>query len=282
MTEQEWAITGVSIVTDPKQCPSGYIIIDRTYDRREDADLWRDGLFGRRLTRYMCVERSSSCAGKNILVDITLINEKEDVPAGFTCVEVTEDTREKATKKKTICVRWMSPSITNSAITELIILSRNVRRPPSGYSLVGEVNNMALCYKMSNIRSTPQATSPSTYVPPQISGFSGSSQPAQTFDMSQVGSNLPYSVHPKQDTLTRQDTLMRSGPQSASSLAMMGVNPLSGLTWHLNPKYQNINALQNTTIPEIRYKTIMDIEKQYEYKFNLERNAIAGSLLEHS
>ena len=31
--------------------------IDRTYDKHEDADLWRDGWFGSRVTRYLCVER---------------------------------------------------------------------------------------------------------------------------------------------------------------------------------------------------------------------------------
>ena len=31
--------------------------LDRTYDKHEDADLWRDGWFGSRVTRYLCVER---------------------------------------------------------------------------------------------------------------------------------------------------------------------------------------------------------------------------------
>ena len=31
--------------------------VDKTYDRPEDADLWKDGFFTRRVMRYMCVER---------------------------------------------------------------------------------------------------------------------------------------------------------------------------------------------------------------------------------
>ena len=46
-------------------------------------------------------------------------------------------TGEKALKKKLLCGRWMLPSMTNSAITELIFLSRSSRKPPAGYTLVG-------------------------------------------------------------------------------------------------------------------------------------------------
>lgn len=33
--------------------------IDRTHDRKEEADLWRDGLFGRRVVRYLCLEKTA-------------------------------------------------------------------------------------------------------------------------------------------------------------------------------------------------------------------------------
>ena len=46
-------------------------------------------------------------------------------------------TGEKALKKKLLCGRWMLPNMTNSAITELIFLSRSSRKPPAGYTLVG-------------------------------------------------------------------------------------------------------------------------------------------------
>ena len=42
-------------------------------------------------------------------------------------------------KKRVMCVRWMNTSITNSAISELILLSKGARRPPNGYMLVGYV-----------------------------------------------------------------------------------------------------------------------------------------------
>lgn len=47
---------------------------------------------------------------------------------------------EKATKKKVICVRWMSVNLTSSALSELIILPKGTRRPPNGYTLVGYVS----------------------------------------------------------------------------------------------------------------------------------------------
>lgn len=46
---------------------------------------------------------------------------------------------EKATQKRCLCVRWMVPSMTKDAITDLIFLTRAQRRPPTGYTLVGSV-----------------------------------------------------------------------------------------------------------------------------------------------
>ena len=55
----------------------------------------------------------------------------------FSVYELVCCTGEKALKKKLLCGRWMLPSMTNSAITELIFLSRASRKPPAGYTLVG-------------------------------------------------------------------------------------------------------------------------------------------------
>ena len=64
---------------------------------------------------------------------------------------------EKATKKKSLCVRWMVPSMTNDAITELVFLTRAQRRAPAGYTLVGYVLRlrvgkvlMLMSYSQSN------------------------------------------------------------------------------------------------------------------------------------
>ncbi|XP_069121412.1 multivesicular body subunit 12B-like isoform X2 [Argopecten irradians] len=280
MSNSDWPITAVTVVTEPSKCPAGFTIIDKTYDKRDDADLWRDGYFGKRICRYMCVERSAPSVGRDVLVDVAVINEKDPIPAGFTCVDFTSDTREKAMKKKMLCVRYMSCTLTKDAIAELIILSKGVRRPPNGYNLVGELNNMALCFKMAGFRSPNAEPQQNTVNPPYSPNYT-TETPLN--NMSNVGSALPYAINP-----TANHT--RPGLDRANSLAGIGSNhqsnpmlctivalshqmqALSGVPWQINPRYTEMSRLQDIMIPQIGYKSIMDIENEYSYSFNIERS----------
>ncbi|KAK7448380.1 hypothetical protein BaRGS_00040108 [Batillaria attramentaria] len=255
-------ITGVCVVSDPSKAPPNYTVIDRTFDRSEDADLWKDGLFGRRTMRYLCVERSIPDMTKDVLIDVAFINERDPPPPGFTVIENTHDTGEKALKKKLLCARWMLPSMTNDAITELIFLSRASRKPPLGYTLVGETNNMSLCYKMGKL-SKPATTAVDT---PQ-----GYASPA--YNLKPLGSSLPYTVAGYQPP-SGMATVNRSGPpMHGASGHSNSVTPLSGIPWQLNPRFQTLTELQKLTIPEIKYKSMMDIENEYKYDFRMERQA---------
>lgn len=267
MADIDRPITQVAIVTDPARCPPGFTLIDRTYDRREDADLWRDGLFGRKVVRFLCVEKMPPSPGRDVLVDVTVIGERDAIPAGFTCVDFTSDTREKAVKKKMLCVRYMSSDLTNDAICELILLSKGVRRPPNGYTLVGELNYMGLCYKMSSFRKPGvqmdahqgQSSEPAFHT----QGYSTAQ--STSMNMSGLGSNLPYNPTPYKNGPLERGT---SFAETANTL-----QALQGLPFELNRALFNEDL--NVTIPKIPYKSIMDIENQYSYDFSVERSAAA-------
>ncbi|XP_052706776.1 multivesicular body subunit 12B-like [Crassostrea angulata] len=197
MAESYRPITQVAIASDPGRCPPGFTLIDRSYDRRDDADLWRDGLFGRKVVRYLCVEKLTPSPGRDVLVDVTVIGDRDAIPAGFSCVDYTCDTREKAVRKKMLCVRYMSSDLTNDAICELILLTRGVRRPPNGYTLVGELNYMGLCYKMAcfnkpgvQMDSHQGHANNSTF---HTQGYTTQSTP---MNMSSLASNLQYNPTP--------------------------------------------------------------------------------------
>ncbi|BFZ20166.1 hypothetical protein BsWGS_23205 [Bradybaena similaris] len=270
---QDLPITGVCIVSDPGRCPPNYTLIDKTYDRPEDADLWKDGLFMRKVMRYLCVQRQIPLMNQDVLVDVALINEKDLPPAGFSVIDVTHDSREKATQKRCLCVRWMVPSMTSSAITELIFLTKAQRRAPTNYTLVGEINNMSLCYKIGTVPKIPSAAkslvSPSQQTVPA---------PTQAYNMAPLGGGLPYTISPPpvpaRPLSGGNSTLTRTGPpeQSSNSLATGNVNPISGIVWKMNPKYKQLLELHNITIPEIRGKSMMDIENQYQYNYSVERS----------
>ncbi|XP_060070046.1 multivesicular body subunit 12B-like isoform X2 [Ylistrum balloti] len=271
MSNSDWPITSVTVVTDPSKCPAGFTIIDKTYDKRDDADLWRDGYFGKRICRYMCVERSAPSINKDVLVDVAVINDKDPIPAGFTCIDSTSDSREKAMKKKMLCVRYMSCTLTNDAIAELIILSKGVRRPPNGYNLVGELNNMALCFKMAAFRSPTTDTQQNNAAPTYMPNTPNYNKESPLNNMGGVGTALPYAINPAANHA-------RPGLDRTNSIAGMGSNhPLSGVPWQINPRYTEMARLQDITLPQIGYKSIMDIENEYSYSFNIERSVSTNS-----
>ncbi|XP_070176607.1 multivesicular body subunit 12B-like isoform X1 [Littorina saxatilis] len=265
-------ITGICVISDPSKAPPNFTVIDKTFDKSEDADLWKDGLWGRRTMRYLCVERSVPDMSKDVLIDVAFINERDPIPPGFTVVENTHDTREKALKKKLLCGRWMLPNMTTDAITELIFLSRSCRKPPPGYTLVGETNNMNLCYKMGKI-ALPMATPTQ---PQAVSGIQG--YVPQPYNMIPVGSALPYQPRA---TCAGANTSRRIERSNSNAAGAAQNGPLCGIPWQLNSRFQTVAELHNICreqfemlgIPDIRYKTLMDIEREYEYDFRAERQA---------
>uniref|UniRef100_A0A8C4SAY4 MABP domain-containing protein n=1 Tax=Erpetoichthys calabaricus TaxID=27687 RepID=A0A8C4SAY4_ERPCA len=52
-------ITGVGVVASRNRAPAGYEVVSQTTDGL-DADLWKDGLFKSKVTRYLCFTRTFS------------------------------------------------------------------------------------------------------------------------------------------------------------------------------------------------------------------------------
>jgi ESCRT-I complex subunit MVB12 len=51
---QELPITAICIVSELQRCPANYTPISRSYDTNTEIDLWKDGLFGKKINRYIC------------------------------------------------------------------------------------------------------------------------------------------------------------------------------------------------------------------------------------
>ncbi|XP_074654677.1 multivesicular body subunit 12B-like isoform X1 [Tubulanus polymorphus] len=284
-------ITGLCIVTDPASCPAGYTVIDKSYDRQEDADLWKDGFFVmRRVTRYVCISRQFQNNGlDNVLIDIALINERDVIPVGFSITEFTIDTHEKATKKKNICLKMADRQTTTEAISDIIILSRS-GRPPNGYTLIGEMNDLHFCYKLGSVSKAGQnQNSFQQFLPYE---FHRVQLPYFTdIQHSMAASNLPYAMRgrvnaddqywsssnasasygapprpPPPAVLNRESTLLRH----------LALSPLSGIPFELNSKYANLTENNENAVPSLKYKSFYEIEKEYEHSFRCEQTAIAA------
>ncbi|KFV82726.1 Multivesicular body subunit 12B, partial [Struthio camelus australis] len=162
-------ITGVGVVASRNRAPTGYDVVAQTADGL-DADLWKDGLFKSKVTRYLCFTRSFSKENShlgNVLVDMKLIDIKDTLPVGFIPIQETVDTQEVAFRKKRLCIKFIPRDSTEAAICDIRILGRSKQAPPQ-YTFIGELNNMGIWYRMGRVprnHESSQPTTPSSQVP---------------------------------------------------------------------------------------------------------------------
>ncbi|KAM9117373.1 multivesicular body subunit 12B isoform 5-T5 [Pangshura tecta] len=162
-------ITGVGVVASRNRAPTGYDVVAQTADGL-DADLWKDGLFKSKVTRYLCFTRSFSKENShlgNVLVDMKLIDIKDTLPVGFIPIQETVDTQEIAFRKKRLCIKFIPRDSTEAAICDIRILGRSKQAPPQ-YTFIGELNNMGIWYRMGRVprnHDSSQPGTPSSQVP---------------------------------------------------------------------------------------------------------------------
>lgn len=264
----DYPITGLCVVSDPIKCPPGYEVIYRSHDRQDDCDLWKDSFFRSKVTRYLCYTRQYPLANgtlNNVLADVVINNERDPPPPGYSLLEYTVDTNEKATRKKQICVQMLPRATTRDAICEVILLSKS-RRAPSGFTLCGELNSLMFCFKMNKVPpetqngvvennsyqmsvappTLPQASSPGDFSSSQGAGYGG--DPSYCF---------------RSDTMRRQESLPTSY--------------LAGVPFQLSSHFQLGTSSNNVRAPELSYRSYVDIDNEYNYPFRIERSALQDS-----
>ncbi|TNN46844.1 Multivesicular body subunit 12B [Liparis tanakae] len=152
-------ITGVGVVASRNRAPTGYDVVSTTTDGL-DADLWKDGLFKSKVTRYLCFTRAFSKENShlgNVLVDMKLIDIKDTLPVGFIPIQETVDTQEQAFRKRRLCIKFIPRDSTEAAICDIRILGRSRQAPPQ-YTFIGELNNMGIWYRMGNVHRAQDST----------------------------------------------------------------------------------------------------------------------------
>ncbi|XP_064649882.1 multivesicular body subunit 12B-like [Lineus longissimus] len=299
-------ITGVCIVADLSKIPAGFKAIDRSYDKYEDADLWKDSFFAaRKVYRYFCVTREIKSvdviAGDVVLADIALLNDRESVPPGFAPIDRTIDTGDKATKGKRVVIKMIQRDTTTDGICELIILSKS-KRPPGDYTLVGELNGLALCFKMGPVPRNPNAQNsvklpyafPGQVTQPGGTAYwngkqqqTGYHQQSSTYREPRVETTHTINVQqaPIDSRLSEPSYGQHSGygqhaygSGNATTLQRhFATSPLSGVPFQLHKKFADSSGLSQCSLPNIGYKTMMEIERDFEYNFTVEKSVRSRS-----
>lgn len=290
-------ISSICVIEDVSRRPSAFSIVSKTHDSDSDADLWKGyTFFGNRISRYLCLSKTEGI-DNYIVEDIAIIGEKDMPPDGYGLIPKTMDTDAKAWKKRQICYKLSRRNLALSAVTDIILLSKS-KKAPEGFSLAGDINGLAVCFKtihdlgqhnnnppppVLGYSLNPKGTPPP---PPQPSNnlYPNMSSPNQSGDYVNLlrpkrpAPSPPVSSPPTVAPISGSVPPVppRSPLPAASSYATLKVHEgLEGVPFVLHPSLLLIASRGASigTIPVIKKKTLEELDREYTYDFRLERQS---------
>ncbi|XP_047665194.1 multivesicular body subunit 12Ba isoform X3 [Tachysurus fulvidraco] len=229
-----------------------------------DADLWKDGLFKSKVTRYLCFTRVFSKENShlgNVLVDMKLIDIKDTLPVGFIPIQETVDTQEPAFRKRRLCIKFIPRDSTEAAICDIRILGRSKQAPPQ-YTFIGELNNMGIWYRMGKVPRT-QDCSPT----------------ATTMSIQTVTNSTSVPVLPKHISMTLPASFKRNTTRpdyEHQSSNLYAISAMDGVPFVISEKFTCASSdLQQVDLMAIRIKSLAEIEKEGVCLFSCRSMSIA-------
>uniref|UniRef100_G3Q2Y8 Multivesicular body subunit 12Bb n=1 Tax=Gasterosteus aculeatus aculeatus TaxID=481459 RepID=G3Q2Y8_GASAC len=247
-------ITGVGVVASRNRAPTGYDVVATTTDGL-DADLWKDGLFKSKVTRYLCFTRAFSKENShlgNVLVDMKLIDIKDTLPVGFIPIQETVDTQEQAFRKRRLCIKFIPRDSTEAAICDIRILGRTKQAPPQ-YTFIGELNNMGIWYRMGNVHRAQDSTHPPATNNTHAVNSSCAPVPAAPMPK-HISMTLPASFRGKNST--RPD-------YEHQNSNLYAISAMDGVPFMISDKFACASSdLQQVDLMGITIKSLAEIEKE--------------------
>ncbi|XP_078808857.1 multivesicular body subunit 12B isoform X1 [Oryzias latipes] len=231
-------ITAMGVITSPSKAPDGYYVVAQTTDGG-DADLWKDGLFKSKVTRYLCFSKEIR---PEVVVDIKLIDSKDPLPEFFTAMPETIDTKEAAMRKRRLCVKMMPREAAERAIYDIQITAKS-KYQVVNYTCIGEVNNMGIWCKVGDVaRKLPQQATIHLQFDAQISS-------------------------PKRIVSSPLYTQMGGGIYTMTAL--------DDVPFTVSEKFGGKNKkMQQVNLMGITIKSLAEIEEEFYYNFGTERSIV--------
>ncbi|XP_047236732.1 multivesicular body subunit 12Bb isoform X2 [Girardinichthys multiradiatus] len=231
-------ISAVGVVSSLSKTPDGYYVVAQTTDG-SDADLWKDGLFKSKVTRYLCFSRKTE---PEVVVDMRLIDIKDPLPESFTPVQETLGKKEAATRKKRLCVKMSAREAAETAVCDIQITTKS-KYQLVNYTCVGEINNMGIWYRMGDVprrQSSQQTSSP-----------------------------------PKSDTLHSTTRIAISRPQCEQQSGIYTMTALDDVPFMVSEKfYEKPQEMQQVNLMGITIKSLAEIEEEFHYNFGTELSIV--------
>ncbi|VDN60464.1 unnamed protein product [Dracunculus medinensis] len=256
-------ITSVIIVADRNKCPQGFLPITKTFDEQIDGDVWRESSFSffSRPVRYIAVSRETplNTIGAHVVTDLCVVKDSDPIPMGFIAIDFTADSKEKALRKKYLCVRSVARDTVLDAVGEIILLSKQ-KKPPRNYSSAGEIDGILVCFKYVVIPASfgiglPRSQSTIAGIYPNVAENFRRSAPS----LDQITGNLN-----SMNALT-----IKTGTQKRG---------IEDVPFKLNPILEK-SMLRNqlNVLPELKVLDEATLEREYGYRFTVERATLSHS-----
>ncbi|EJW82432.1 hypothetical protein WUBG_06658 [Wuchereria bancrofti] len=257
-------ITSIIIVADKNRCPRGFSPITKTFDEQNDADLWRESSFNffSRPVRYLAITRGTpqNTISTHVVTDLCVVKDSDPIPMGFIAIDYTADSKEKALRKKYLCVRTVARDAVVDAIGEIVLLSK-LRKPPKNYSSAGEIDGVLVCFKHIVIPSSfgvtiPRSRSTTSVLYPSI-------------ETNESRHSTPALDRTKTTSITAKNSLtIKAGMKRG----------VEDVPFKLNPQVESILAKNKLEVlPELKKCDSEQLDRDYCYYFTLERAMLSNS-----
>ncbi|XP_031426761.1 multivesicular body subunit 12B-like [Clupea harengus] len=241
-------ITAVGVVASKNGAPADFYVVAQTTDGC-DADLWKDGLFKSKVTRFLCFSRASSpqhVHEESVLVDLKLMDLKDSLPADFTPIQETIDTQQPALSKKRLCVKFAPRLSVATAVCEIQILGRS-KHTPSNFTFIGELNGMSIWYRMGDLPQTPSLT------------------------LASMTLDGPTQHRPTSSSLASSLTKTRPVYELPHSGGLYTISAMDGIPFTISEKFVTKRQdVQQGSLMSISIKSAAEIEEEFQYTFSTE------------
>ncbi|GMT33118.1 hypothetical protein PFISCL1PPCAC_24415 [Pristionchus fissidentatus] len=276
MSAETLPLTGICIVADRNKAPIGFTPVLKTHDDSTDADLWRESAFSlwSRPVRYLAVSREikhNIPSARSVITDLTVTKESEPVPHGYIAVDYTADSKEKALRKRFLCVKTEPLESCVDAVTEIVVLNK-AKRPPKDHSLAGEVDGILICFKTGVIPAHygMKHSQSETNI-----GFGVAPRPGIPSSSAYPQLDMP-SVQPSSHSTSDLDHV-RSSSHNAFTIkgaVPTRINPIEGLNFIVNPRVVNTQKKSSSLPPLPPYSAY--VQDEFNYGFQLEQATLSS------
>jgi ESCRT-I complex subunit MVB12 len=101
---------------------------------------------------------------EHVIQSIQILHDKELPPEGFSVIQQTTDTSQKAFKKKLLCFKYAHFKVNVESIVDVIIVNK-LKNPPDGYEHIGDINGMHfLVRKISALTRLSMTANPAALI----------------------------------------------------------------------------------------------------------------------